>query len=51
MSMALTQLEHTMGTVTCSWTGSMSTTMKPQVNLYDLNPYLCDLALQFCFCF
>lgn len=30
-SMVLTQLAHTMATVTCSWTGSMSTTTKPQV--------------------
>lgn len=32
MSMALTQLALTMVTVTCSWTGSMSTTMKHQVS-------------------
>ena len=33
MSTVLTQLGHTMVTVICSWTGSMSTTMKPPVSL------------------
>lgn len=31
MSMASTRRAHTMGTVTCSWRGSMCTTMRPQV--------------------
>lgn len=33
MSMALTQQEATMETVTCSWTESMSTIMRPQVRI------------------
>lgn len=37
MSMALTQLALTMVTVTCSWTGSMSTTMKHQVSTSSIH--------------
>lgn len=39
MSMALIPLAATMGTVICSWRGSMSTTMKPLVTpLYNKLP-------------
>ncbi len=43
MSMALTQLVPTMETLTSSWRGSMSTTMRPPVSTFYL---LClDLSL------
>ena len=40
MSMALTPLALTMVTQTCSWNGSMSTTMRPQVKQIVYSDFL-----------